>query len=368
MLKVLRTPSRMQLPPEYREEAEHRIIDDIVPDIFANADYELALLTGLIVKPDEKVQKPASNRIETSPVLDQTPMPAAPVPETPADIQVPSFITTPEPDSAFAELQKIYGRSVDSPAIREAAAARAADQQISAAPASAAASVRPVSPADPAAEPSVKAPSFGNVQPQNPFQTDELIGGNVQPNANIQGAMLRNPFENKEPVSIPQPAAPDFSGPKPNNPFANPSGTVPYQPMQNIPQPPAPNYGGQQAAGFPYGSYAGQANPQAQNQGYPQNNPYMGGCPYYPQQNPQQMWQQNMPMRQAAGNSQNSQQQFPPQSWYFNNMQWGQNMNGYPQNPNMPQYPENGVPSNPSMRQNGGNNPSQAPQQNNQNN
>ncbi len=57
LLKKLFVAARFRLKPEYREEAERRIVEDIVPLIFSNPDHELDQLTGLIVKskPEEPI-------------------------------------------------------------------------------------------------------------------------------------------------------------------------------------------------------------------------------------------------------------------------------------------------------------------------
>lgn len=78
LLKKLFVIARHRLKPEYREEAERRITEDIVPMIFANPELELALLTGLIVKPKaaepvsaaESVSEPVSHEL---PAVEETP-------------------------------------------------------------------------------------------------------------------------------------------------------------------------------------------------------------------------------------------------------------------------------------------------------
>ena len=71
---------------------------DIVPEIFAHPDFELAQLTGLIVKPDPKEAGPASRKIETAPVLDRWTRPD----DNSAGSET-AAVSEPEPDSAFAE-------------------------------------------------------------------------------------------------------------------------------------------------------------------------------------------------------------------------------------------------------------------------
>lgn len=331
LLKTLFTISRTQMKPEFREEAEHRIIDDIVPDIFANPEYELALLTGLIVKPDKQAE-PVSSRLQTSAVLDPeirydqySSSSAAEAPEP-----VPA-----EPDSAFAELQKIYGRKAD--AIKTANAAARAGESVSVSDMPA--SVSGVSMNNPAPEPKSfpqpAAPSFSTPQPNNPFAQ-------------------------AEPKNIPQPAAPSFNAPQPNNPFAQaepknisqaaapnfgsqqPNAAYHFQQNAPVPQPPAPNFG--PVPNNPFPNMNQPANPQMPNPGYAQMNPYPGNIPPYPGQ----MRQQNPQGMQVPPN-QNMQQPYPGQMP-------PQNMGGYPQNFNIPPYP--------GQMMNRGQNAPQQPQQN----
>ena len=304
LLKTLFTISRTQMKPEFREEAEHRIIDDIVPDIFANPEYELALLTGLIVKPD-KQPEPVSSRLQTSAVLDpeirysqysstpvsETPEPAAPEP------------SAPEPDSAFAELQKIYGRKAD--AIKTASAAA---QLSESAPA-----------AEPKSTPQPAAPSFNAPQPGNPFAQAEPKSIPQPAAPSFNAPQPNNPFAQPEPKNIPQPAAPNFGAPQPNAPYHFQQQNVP------VPQPPSPNFS--PVPNNPFANMNQPVNPQMQNPGYGQM-PYPGNIPPYPgqmrPQNPQGMpnpQNPNMPQPPYPG-------QVPPQ-----------NMGGYPQNFNMPQNP-----------------------------
>ncbi len=346
LLKTLFTISRMQLPPECREEAEHRIIDEIVPDIFANPDYELALLTGLIVKPDEKPAQPASTRIETSPVLDPDSRFNTGVNTYSSEKEISESSSlsvsdsAPEPDSAFAELQKIYGRKIDTMPRREPTSQFSSQ------------GVRPE-------------PSAGNEQNRN--MPNEVPQNNPSP--------ISNPIPSIEQTSGNQPAAPDFSGPQPGNPFANrepqniPQPNNPFAvnrnypyPQQFIPQPPMPNNGmPQQNAPYPQGLY-GNPNPV-----YPQMNPNMGNF----QQYSQQMYQANMPV-QPNSNTQNSPApQFPPQGWMQNQQNMQNMQNPQWQAPN-PAQPYNGTnpqwQPNQQQQQNRGQYNPPAPQQNTQNN
>ena len=349
LLKTLFTISRMQLPPEFREEAEHRIIDEIVPDIFANPAYELALLTGLIVKPDEKTPQVTSTKIETSPVLEpnskfSTDTNRYEPEEKMESVSQSNSDTASEPDSAFAELQKIYGRKIDTMPRRETPAQFTGPAIVP----------EPTSRNDQIQNTPNETPAYNyNASPSNnPIASSEQQINIPQPSSDISIPHPGNPFANREPQNIPQP----------NNPFAA-NRNYPYQ-QQFIPQPPMPNAGMPQPnVPYPQGPYA---NP---NQVNPQMNPNMGGFPQYPQQ----MRQPNMPM-QANWNTQNSPApQFPPQGWMQNqqNMQNGQNvqMNQQWQAPNQAQN-NNGVNSQwqPNQQPNRGPYNPQAPQQNTQNN
>lgn len=376
LLKTLFTISRMQLPPEFREEAEHRVIDDIVPDIFANPDYELALLTGLIVKADDKNVSQTSSRIETKPIIDQDIPPFSG--KSAADLEIPVFSAAPapEPDSAFAELQKIYGRRVDTPQVRAAAQQANAAQNISQTPPAAEApsgfveqqsfqpnnmqQANPAAPNEPVSMNQVQIPAFSAPQPNNPFTANEPAGMNQSSQSFAQNQQANTPFTSApaEPRSIPQPSSPNFSVPQPNNPFAANQGINPYPQMQGIPQPPAPPNMPQM--NMPYGNNFGNpantGNPQMMNQPYPQMPPYQGNYPGYPSQ----MWQQNQPGQQNMTTQNSPQMPFPPQGWMQNQMQNNQ------QNMNMPQNPGMNYPPNYPAWQNPGQNP-QMPPQNSQN-
>ena len=373
LLKTLFTISRMQLPPEFREEAEHRVIDDIVPDIFANPDYELALLTGLIVKADEKNTAGTSVRIETNPVIDQDLPPLSG--KTAADPEKPVFSAAPapEPDSAFAELQKIYGRRVDTPQVRAAQQANTA-QNVSQIPQAAdvpseiaaqqsfQSNVMPQNnvpaPQEPVSMNQVQAPVFSAPQPNNPFAENAPVSMNQGSQPFVQNQQANTPFTSSEPRSIPQPSAPNFSVPQPNNPFAANQGVNPYPQMQGIPQPPTPPNMPQM--NMPYGNNFGNpanaANPQMMGQPYPQMPSYQGNYPGYPQQ----MWQQNQAGQPNLTTQNSPQMPFPPQGWMQNQMQNNQ------QNVNMPQNPGMNYPPNYPMWQNPGQN-QPTPPQNSQN-
>ena len=365
LLKTLFTMSRIQLHPEYREEAEHRIIDDIVPDIFANPDYELALLTGLIVKPDEKSAETVSSRIETTPIIENDLPFSYKSNEDLPDIPAAPMIPQAEPDSAFAELQKIYGRRIDTPQVRAASQnlhasqaavsnnpaesvnnndvqANAPQQTTSntvsdpvsmkqnAAPAfSAPQPNNPFSTNDPVSMKQNAAPAFSAPQPNNPFSTNDPVSIKQNAAPAFSAPQPNNPFPGTDSRSIPQPAAPNFSAPQPNNPFAANQGVMPSQ--QGIPQPPVPpNF--QQPQYMPYGNYGNPMNPPAQQQGFQQTNPYGGNFQQYsPQMRPQNQQFQQPNMNMQPNN--------PNQGWQ-QNFQQPQNAQGFPPNMNAGQTQE----------------------------
>lgn len=361
LLKTLFTISRMQLPPEFREEAEHRIIDDIVPDIFAHPDYELALLTGLIVKPDDNAPKETSAKIETSPVLD----PVSQYGSTESQPEEVRAETTPisvssepaeEPDSAFAELQKIYGRKIDTMPRREPVSG-GAPQMNSGAVSFNAQNETASENSQARNETSAEKPVFSVPQPANPFAGSQFNNNIPQQTPNFGSPQPANPFENQDRPNIPQP----------NNPFEAANRAYPAQPQYNVPQPPVPNAGMMPPAN-PFAQ-----NPiPSQNPGYPQMNPNQ---PNFQQPYPPQMWQQpNMQMPQNWNTQNSPAPQFPPQGWVQNQQQYMPNnqnpqMNQQWPNPNMPQNVPGNNPQGQMNWPNRGpyNNP-QNPQQNNSSN
>ncbi len=377
LLKTLFKLSRIELKPEFREEAEHRILDDIVPEIFANPDYELAMLTGLIIKPEnvkkEEVKPIKSAVISEDEASDEE---SVELPEEGLEFKPTSTVTMPEftpapaaekeePSSAFDELQKIYGARPDTVTEanvilekrkleQQAAAAAAQAEPVSAAPVEepAPAQAQVVeTPAQPAAAPQPESYSQPAV---NPFQAPA-------PNNTFGYQQSANPFGGYEPAnaapqmpSIPQPAAPNFAMQQnqyQNNFNAVPEQNNPFNQQPNaIPQPPVPNFGGQMPAGYGTPQYAQQpmqgrpqqgAYQQQPMQGYPQQNMYQQPRQGFPQQGAYQQQpmqgypQQGMPMPPQG---------FPPQGMYQQPMQG---------------YPQQGMP-----QQNGQQNPNQ--QQNNQ--
>ena len=337
LLKELFTISRTQMKPEFREEAEHRIIDDIVPGIFANPEYELALLTGLIVKPDAKAKEQISEKLETSPVLDPDPRYSRP---TPQEIPVANIAAE---DSAFAELQRIYGRKPE-PVTPAPASAPAAPQPVAEQEAPSQPSESP-SRNDAQSESQPAAPAFGTPQPANPFARTEPknVPQALAPNFGVP--QPNNPFAQNESGSIPQPQTPNFGAPPPNNPFWNADGMPAARQGAGIPQPQAPGFGMQQ--NMPYGAPNMQPNMPAQNQAYP----YQGNFPPYPGQ----PWQQNPQAGQGMPN-QGPQQPFYPGQMRPQYPQMPPNMGGaYPQ----PFNPAQGPDGNMSQGMNPGRNPQQ---------
>ncbi len=302
LLKTLFTVSRTQIQPPFREEAEHRIIDDIVPEIFSNPEYELASLTGLIVKPDPKSSEPVSRKIETSTVLD----PEIRFDASEAEKAEPAPVSASASDSAFAELQKIYGGKTET--VRPQSAAQVNEN--------------PVSQNQAQAAPQIE-PKTGGSEPQSVTPV---------PVPAFHGAQPNNPFSQSEPRNIPQPGMPNFNAPQPNMPFNS-------QPNMGIPQPPAPGFAQQ-----PNNPFANMNQPQAPNAGYPQGNPYPGnnmppyGGAMFP---PQNMPGMNQPQMPYPGQMQNPQFQqgmgnFPPN---FPPQQYGDGRTQQPYQPGMNRNP-----------------------------
>ena len=385
LLKTLFKLSRIELKPEFREEAEHRILDDIVPEIFAHPDYELAMLTGLIIKPEnvknEEV-KPISETVKDMPadedididdvVPEFKPTTTVEMPEvTPAPVKAAA---KEEPSSAFDELQKIYGarpdtvieanmivekRKLEQQAQQQAAAAQA--EPVSAAPIEEPAPVVTPAPAAPVvetpAQPAVASEpeSFSQTsQPAvNPFQAPA-------PNNYYGSQQSANPFGGYEPAnaapqmpSIPQPAAPNFAmqqNPYQNNFNAAPNANPFNQQPNAIPQPPAPNFGGQMPVGYGTPQYA-----QQPMQGRPQQGAYQQQpMPGYPQQ--QNMYQQPRQGFPQQGAYQQPMQGFPQQGMPNMMPPQGFPPQGMYQQP-VPPYPQQGMPQqnapqNPNQQQN----------------
>lgn len=327
LLKTLFTISRFELPSEFREEAEHRIIDDIVPGIFENPDYELASLTGLIVKGEPKPDETPSLSEATETV---TPADISPI--MPVSGSGPEEVVSENEDSAFAELQKIYGRKT-TPAPRS-------EQVIPVQPAEAPAEPKSQSPAPqaPVSEPRQQPPAFSAPTPNDPF-SGQNIPAYQRPAQAFSTPQPNDPFTGQN--NMQQRGMPAFGGPQPNDPFSQGGFRQPAMPYNyvpqpanpfagaepvSIPQPPAGNFG--MAPGMPYG----QMNPMQGGQGMP-----------------------NMPMPNQGfvpgGNYPQNMQGFPPQQMQG---QMPQQMPGGMPNPNMPMpgqvrppYPQQ--PQNPGM-------------------
>ncbi len=321
LLKTLFTVSRMQMPPQYREEAEHRIIDDIVPEIFANSEYELASLTGLIAKPDPKSSEPVSKKIVTSAVLD----PEVSFEGTEEE-NAGSAPETAAPDSAFAELQKIYGRKADAVNVKNADKINEKsvlqNDQVQAAKLENNASANEPSKVTP-----VPVPAFRGSQPNNPFTAGVSASGYETGMPSFSAPQPNNPFSQSGTGNNPQPGTPNFNIPQPNMPSFN------SQQNAAIPQPPAPGFGPQ--PNHPY-SAPNQpiANMTMPNAGYPQGSnmtPY-GGQSY--QQNIPHMNYQQMPYPGQMQNPQFQQGmgQMPPN---FAPQQYGDSRTQQPYQPGM---------------------------------
>lgn len=105
LIRMLFKVARLRFKPEFREEAETRIVEDIVPSIFADPAYELALLTGNIIREDSSSESelPSQSVAATEPfnsyespaVPEAAPEVAAVIPEN-----TESKEATPEPQQA----------------------------------------------------------------------------------------------------------------------------------------------------------------------------------------------------------------------------------------------------------------------------
>ena len=351
LLKTLFTISRAQLKPEFREEAEHRIIDDIVPEIFANPEYELASLTGLIVKPDPKAAEPVSEKIETKAVLD----PEIRFESSEAERAADTSVNTASVDSAFAELQKIYGRKADSVSVQNAvrnneqnAQQNVQEQEPSSEEKNDPDEAQSVTP--------VSVPPFRGAQPNNVFSaaSDNLNSAEMNM-PKFSAPQPNNPFNQSEPRNIPQPGIPNFNMPQPNMPQFN------QQQNMGIPQPLAPAFN--QQPGNPFSNMNQPSMPSAAP-GYPQGNPYQGNnMPVYPGQMypPQNMQNMNPQQMPYPGQMQNPQYQpgmgnYPPN---FVPQQYGDSRTQQPYQPGMnynPNFPQQMQPNDPTTRDQTGRN------------
>jgi hypothetical protein len=229
LLKKLFVAARFRLKPEYREEAERRIVEDIVPLIFSNPEYELALLTGLIVKPkggDSILPQKEVVSGEEPDEIDREPIDSEPEPiEQNAEEALQNHLETlrrevPNPIDLNAEPHESSGYVPFSDMEKEQL------QQ---------ASQPPVS------QPSMLQPGATyngqNQQEQRTFSTDYENVAKIIPQAQI--------FQSNEPIR------PDTAEPKPfgfdslpyqpqNVPANQPRAQVPPPNLQDIPKPPLP--------------------------------------------------------------------------------------------------------------------------------
>ena len=350
LLKTLFKLSRIELKQEFREEAEHRILDDIVPEIFAHPDYELALLTGLVIKPEKVKKEDPKPLLETvqsaaaDPVDDAVLPEAAPEFKTTTTVEMPEFApasaeaaSKEEPSSAFDELRKIYGSHpdtvVEANIIVEKRKLEQAQQQAAAAQAVIPQESVSAAPSAPLEEPASVAPAAVSqaplAEPAAPTFAAREAESFSQPQQQFVSAQTGNPFR----------------APAPNAYYGSQQGMNPvggYEPANTasqippIPQPPAPNFGRMPMPGYGTPPYA-----QQPNQGYPQQGMYQQPNRGYPQQ--------GMVQQPPQGYPQPGMYQQPPQGYPQPGM-YRQPMQGYPQ-PGMVQQPPQGYPQQPNMPQ-----------------
>ena len=387
LLKKLFTISRFRMDPKFKGEAERRIVEDIVPNIFENPDYELAQLTGMIIQPEKtKAEATQSAPVFTPPVpiREEQPTvipsyavppvntetlppfppvsPMEPVQETP-QVQVPQP-QAPVAMSAFEELQMLYSRPNHYSDKEETPVQPAAVDTFAQVSQPVTVPEIPAVPAEPENKP---APSPVEVsepvipQPAIPVFSQQPASYDI-PTPPVPSISMEPVDSKPEPVSaeVPQSVVPPFipQPPMPNIP-AQPAAPISFE----VPQPPAPDLNVPQPAepaAAPAQPQAPQSYPQQTQygqmpQGYPQQNPYSQMVPQgqygqmapqgYPQQGqygqmPQGYPQQNPYSRMAP---QGQYPQMPPQG-YPQQGQYGQMPQGYPQQTypaNMPN-PNNG--------------------------
>lgn len=234
LLKKLFVAARYRIKPEFTEEAERRIIEDIVPLIFSNPQFELAQLTGLIIKPKaEEVQIAA----EKAPVLN-----------------VQEEILTEEPDVEAALQEQLESLRQDVPA-PAAASNREEPEASTYVPFSDMEQKSNQTPAEP------QVPGYDSV----PYQQQFAPSSQPRP-------------------QVPLPNMPNFAKPP------VPNGAYPVPPV-----PPVPPYGYQNPPypqpNIPQSGYYPQQNQAGGFGGYPQNQQPFPGYPYpqqpdQPNQNP----------------------------------------------------------------------------------
>lgn len=109
LLRKLFVIARYRLDPEYRTEAERRITEDIVPSIFADPQIELALLTGLIVKPKPKQEDKYTRQEEKAEESESVPSEEVP------EIKGEEELIIPDRDAEEALQERLKTLSKDQP-------------------------------------------------------------------------------------------------------------------------------------------------------------------------------------------------------------------------------------------------------------
>lgn len=109
LLRKLFVIARYRLDPEYRTEAERRITEDIVPSIFADPQIELALLTGLIVKPKPKQEDKYTRQEEKAEESESVPS------EEVSEIKGEEELIIPDRDAEEALQERLKTLSKDQP-------------------------------------------------------------------------------------------------------------------------------------------------------------------------------------------------------------------------------------------------------------
>lgn len=114
LIRMLFKVARLRFKPEFKEEAETRIIEDIVPSIFEDPAYELALLTGNIIR-EESSSEPELPPQTVAPTDSFNPYDAPTIPEI-AAAAVPA--AQEQEESTQAEPQTVSDRDAEE-ALRE---------------------------------------------------------------------------------------------------------------------------------------------------------------------------------------------------------------------------------------------------------
>lgn len=221
LLRKLFVIARHRLDPEYRTEAERRITEDIVPSIFADPQIELALLTGLIVKPKPKQEDKYTQVEEKAAESESVPS------EEISEIKGEDELVIPDRDAEKALQERLKALSKDQP-------------------------VKKTKKEKPVTEkPEEEYIPFSDME-------KELAGS-----SSAESEPLNDGFDefNKPPIS-PAEKIPSVK-PGTQNQQPKPS-QVPPPPPPNIPRPPIP--------------------PTTGTSHYPQARPESGGYPPYPQQ------------------------------------------------------------------------------------